>query len=194
MSITHVDTDLLQQVQDQMQRAIRHMEECAAILRAVNNQMMTEDPSLSRFAQWDRAMDTCSQARRKAEQLTETLERFHQVIAGASQKYTQMDQDHVRRIEALTAQMSSLHYGMACVMTLEYPTGLAEGQSSSSAIALERQVSLGLQSMEITNLMAVTQILEDEMGVTEVVGDLVTPVTPGLIFDGTDGEEEETGI
>jgi len=194
MSITHVDTDLLQQVQDQMQRAIRHMEECGAILRAIHNQMMTEDPSLSRFDQWDRAVEDCGQSRRKAEQLTETLERFHHVIADASQKYIQMDQEHIHRIEALTAQMSSIHYGMACVMSPEYPAGLAEGQQSSSAMALERQVSLGLQSMEITNLMAVTQILEDEMGVSEVVGDMVPPVTPGMIFDRDDGEDEENGL
>ena len=52
MSMTYVDTDLLEQMRNRMYQAMSRIEECAGTLRQMYHQMMGEDLSLSGYPQW----------------------------------------------------------------------------------------------------------------------------------------------
>ncbi len=182
MSTTYVDTDLLEQMREQMYRALSKVEESAAVLRSMYNQMMTEDLGLSYYPQWEQAMEECSRVKQRTEAMADSLERFLHVLEHASRKYIQVEEEHVRLIEQLSSHMSILQYGMAGVMASDYPVGLAEGQSGSNAMELEHQVAMGVTSLEIANLMAITQVLQDEFSVSEVI--------PGMSVEHPDGEED----
>ena len=58
---------------------------------------------------------------------------------------------------------------MAGVMDPAYPMGLQEGEAGSSAMDLERQTMMAVTSLELANLMAVTQVLKNEYAYDQVL-------------------------
>ena len=174
MSITYVDTDLLEQVRDRMVSVLSKVEESAGTLRQMHSQMMAEDANLSAYVQWSQAVDGCDGAMRKTELLNERAERLLNILDGVSESYKQMENQHVQAVERLTVRMSTLGAGMAGVMATDYPMGLEEGETNSSALELERQTSVGVQSLEIANLMAVTQVLKEEFSYDQVMPGMPT--------------------
>lgn len=179
MSMTYVDTDLLEQMRDRMYQVLSRIEECAGTLRQMHSQMMGEDLSLSFYPQWERAVDGCGDALQKADRLTETANRLLTVLEGASVEYQEMERQHMQAIERLSTRMSVLGSGMAGVMDPAYPVGLQEGEAGSSAMDLERQTMMAVTSLELANLMAVTQVLREEYAYDQVL--------PGV----NDEDEEE---
>ena len=85
----------------------------------------------------------------------------------------------MQAIERLSTRMSVLGSGMAGVMDPAYPVGLQEGEAGSSAMDLERQTMMAVTSLELANLMAVTQVLKEEYAYDQVL--------PGI----QDEDEEE---
>ncbi len=180
MSMTYVDTDLLEQMRDRMYQVLSRIEECAGTLRQMHSQMLGEDLSLSFYPQWERAVDGCGRALQKADRLTETASRMLTVLESASGEYLELQRQHTQAIERLSTRMSVLSSGMAGVMDPAYPTGLQEGEEGSSAMDLERQTMMAVTSLELANLMAVTQVLKDEYAYDQVL--------PGVHDE---GEEED---
>ena len=179
MSMTYVDTDLLEEMRDRMYQVLSRIEECAGTLRQMHSQMMGEDLSLSFYPQWERAVDGCGDALQKADRLTETANRLLTVLEAASGEYQEMERQHMQAIERLSTRMSVLGSGMAGVMDPAYPVGLQEGEAGSSAMDLERQTMMAVTSLELANLMAVTQVLKEEYAYDQVL--------PGI----QDEDEEE---
>lgn len=179
MSMTYVDTDLLEMMRDRMYQVLSRIEECAGTLRQMHSQMMGEDLSLSFYPQWERAVDGCGSALQKADRLTETASRMLTLLESVPGEYLEMQRQQTQAIERLTTRMSVLGAGMAGVMDPAYPMGLQEGETGSSAMDLERQTMMAVTSLELANLMAVTQILRDEYAYDQVL--------PGV----NDEEEEE---
>ena len=169
MSMTYVDTDLLEQMRDRMYQVLSRIEECAGTLRQMHSQMLGEDLSLSFYPQWERAVDGCSSALQKADRLTETAGRMLTVLESASGEYLDLQRQHAQAIERLSTRMSALSAGMAGVMDPAYPTGLQEGEAGSSAMDLERQTMMAVTALELANLMAVTQVLKDEYAYDQVL-------------------------
>lgn len=169
MSITYVDTDILEQIRDRMVSVLSRIEESAGTLRQMHSQMLTEDASLSSYVQWSRALDSCDSALRKTDLLNERADRLLNILNGVSESYKQMETMHVHEVERLVVRMSTLNAGIAGVMSPDYPMGLEEGETKSSALELERQTSVGVQALEIANLMAVTQVLKEEYSFEQVV-------------------------
>ena len=169
MSMTYVDTDLLEQMRDRMYQVLSRIEECAGTLRQMHSQMMGEDLSLSFYPQWERAVDRCGDALQKADRLTETANRLLTVLEAASGEYQEMERQHKQAIERLSTRMSVLGAGMAGVMDPAYPVGLQEGEAGSSAMDLERQTMMAVTSLELANLMAVTQVLKEEYAYDQVL-------------------------
>lgn len=169
MSMTYVDTDLLEQMRDRMYQVLSRIEECAGTLRQMHSQMLGEDLSLSFYPQWERAVESCGSALQKADRLTETASRMLTVLETVPGEYQEMERQHAQAIERLSTRMSVLSSGMAGVMDPSYPLGLQEGESGSSAMDLERQTMMAVTSLELANLMAVTQVLKDEYAYDQVL-------------------------
>jgi len=169
MSMTYVDTDLLEQMRDRMYQVLSRIEECAGTLRQMHSQMLGEDLSLSFYPQWERAVDGCGSALQKADRLTETVSRMLTVLESASGEYLELQRQHTQAIERLSTRMSVLSSGMAGVMDPSYPMGLQEGEAGSSAMDLERQTMMAVTSLELANLMAVTQVLKHEYAYDQVL-------------------------
>ena len=169
MSMTYVDTDLLEQMRDRMYQVLSRIEECAGTLRQMHSQMLGEDLSLSFYPQWERAVDGCGSALQKADRLTETASRMLTVLESASGDYLELQRQHAQAIERLSTRMSVLGSGMAGVMDPAYPMGLQEGEAGSSAMDLERQTMMAVTSLELANLMAVTQVLREEYAYDQVL-------------------------
>lgn len=186
MSITYTDTDLLEQMRDHMLQILSRVEECTGTLRQMHSQMMAEDLALSFYPQWEQAVDNCGAARQKCDRICETVSRFLTVLEAAPEEYMQMERQHMQSIERVKVRMSALGAGLAGVMAPEYPVGLEEGERSSKALELERQVSLSAQSMEMASLAAATQVLEREYAYDEVM-----PGIPVQAPDADRGEEEQ---
>lgn len=180
MSMTYVDTDLLEMMRDRMYQVLSRIEECAGTLRQMHSQMMGEDLSLSFYPQWERAVEGCGSALQKADRLTETASRMLTLLEAAPGEYLEMQRQQTQAIERLTTRMSVLGSGMAGVMDPAYPMGLQEGEAGSSAMDLERQTMMAVTSLELANLMAVTQVLRDEYAYDQVL--------PGV---NDEGEEED---
>lgn len=181
MSTTYVDTDLLEQMRDRMFQILSRVEESAGTLRQVHSQMMGEDLGLSFYPQWEQAVDSCSAALQKTERLCGAAGRFLTVLESAPEEYRMMERQHEQAIARMSERMSTLGAGMAGVMSADYPLGLSEGEETSNAMELERQTAAGVQSLEMANLMAVTQVLKEGVGYDEVM--------PGI--SGTAPEEDE---
>lgn len=181
MSMTYVDTDLLEQMRDRMYQTMSRIEECAGTLRQMYHQMLGEDLSLSGYPQWDRAVDHCSSALQKTEYLAETTNRMYLVLGSSAREYPELQRQHTRAIEELRSRMSAVRAGMTGVMDPSYPMGLREGEVGSSAIELERQTMMAVSSLELTNLMAMTQVLKEAYTYDQVL--------PGL---NDESEEEES--
>ena len=179
MSMSYVDTDLLEQMRDRMCQVLSRLEECAGTLRQMHSQMMGEDLSLSLYPQWERAVDGCGSALQKADRLTETAMRMLTILESSSGEYLEMQRQHVQAIQRLSAGMKALNWGIAGVMDPSYPTGLQEGETASAAMELERQTMMAVTTLELANLMAVTQVLKEEYAFDQVL--------PGV----NDEEEEE---
>ena len=169
MSMTYVDTDLLEQMRDRMYQVLSRIEECAGTLRQMHSQMLGEDMSLSLYPQWERAVAGCNSALQKADRLVETVSRMLTVLEFAPTEYLDLQRQHAKAIENLSTRMSTLGFGMAGVMDPSYPTGLQEGEAGSSAMDLERQTMMAVTSLELANLMAVTQILREEYAYDQVL-------------------------
>ena len=169
MCLTYVDTDLLEQMRDRMYQVLSRIEECAGTLRQMHSQMLGEDLSLSFYPQWERAVDSCGSALQKADRLTETASRMLTVLESAPGEYLELQRQHAQAIERLSTRMSALSSGMAGVMDPAYPMGLQEGEAGSSAMDLERQTMMAVTSLELANLMAVTQVLKDEYAYDQVL-------------------------
>ena len=169
MSMTYVDTDLLEMMRDRMYQVLSRIEECAGTLRQMHSQMMGEDLSLSFYPQWERAVEGCGSALQKADRLTETASRMLTLLEAAPGEYLEMQRQQTQAIERLTTRMSVLGSGMAGVMDPAYPMGLQEGEAGSSAMDLERQTMMAVTSLELANLMAVTQVLRDEYAYDQVL-------------------------
>lgn len=180
MSMTYVDTDLLEQMRDRMYQVLSRIEECAGTLRQMHSQMLGEDLSLSFYPQWESAVEGCGSAMQKADRLTETVNRMLTILESASGDYLELQRQHAQAIERLSTRMSALSAGMAGVMDPAYPTGLQEGEEGSSAMELERQTMMAVTSLELANLMAVTQVLQEEYAFDQVL--------PGV---GDEREEED---
>lgn len=183
MSITYTDTDLLEQMRDRSFQILSRVEESAGTLRQMHSQMMGEDLGLSFYPQWEQAVDSCGRALQKADRLCETVNRFLTVLETAPEEYMQMERQHARAIERLSTRMSSLQSGLAGVMSADYPLGLQEGEEGSSAMELERQTVAAAWSLEIANLMAVTQVLKEEYSYDQVM--------PGIPAAADDENAEE---
>lgn len=186
MSITYVDTDFLERMRDEMSRVLSRLEECAGTLRQMHSQMLTEDLQLSYYPQWEQAVEHCDSARRKADVLSETAERFLMILKSAPEEYRQLEQMHTSGIENLNVRMRTLGAGLMGVMAAEYPTGLAEGGQDSQAMKLEQQVSLSAQAMEAASLLAVTLALKEEYAY-----DYVVPGIPSLSEEEEDDRKKE---
>lgn len=169
MSMTYVDTDLLEMMRDRMYQVLSRIEECAGTLRQMHSQMLGEDLSLSFYPQWERAVDGCGSALQKADRLTETASRMLTVLESASGEYLELQRQHAQAIERISTRMSVLGSGMAGVMDPAYPMGLQEGEAGSSAMDLERQTMMAVTSLELANLMAVTQVLKNEYAYDQVL-------------------------
>lgn len=169
MSMTYVDTDLLEMMRDRMYQVLSRIEECAGTLRQMHSQMLGEDLSLSFYPQWERAVDGCGSALQKADRLTEIASRMLTVLESASGEYLELQRQHAQAIERISTRMSVLGSGMAGVMDPAYPMGLQEGEAGSSAMDLERQTMMAVTSLELANLMAVTQVLKNEYAYDQVL-------------------------
>lgn len=169
MSITYVDTDLLEQMRDRMYQVLSRIEECAGTLRQMNSQMMGEDLSLSYYPQWEQAVEGCGNALQKTDRLTETANRLLTILESVVLEYQEMERQHVQAIERLSTRMSVLSSGMSGVMDASYPVGLEEGESGSAAMNLERDTMMAVTSLELANLMAVTQVLKEEYAYDQVL-------------------------
>ncbi|MCI8401322.1 MAG: hypothetical protein HFI38_04390 [Lachnospiraceae bacterium] len=161
MSVTYVDTDLLEQMRDKMGQALSRMEDCAGILCQMHSQMMAEDLGLSFYPQWEQAVERCGNARRKTGLLCETAERFLTVLEDAPERYRELEQRHIRRVEGLHALIPALAAGFGGVMAAEYPVGLTEGGRDSQAVRLEQRMAPDVRAPEEAGLMAVTQVLKE---------------------------------
>lgn len=175
MSVTYVDTDLLERMQDRMSQVLSRVEECAGSLRQMHSQMLAEDLRLSSYPQWEQALEHCDSARRKADLLCETVTRFLTVLEGAPEEYRQLEHQHARSIENLSVRMRTLGAGLAGVMAAEYPTGLAEGGQDSRAMKLEQQMVFTSQAVEAANLSAVTSALKEEYAYDRIVPGISSP-------------------
>ncbi len=180
MSMTYVDTDLLEQLRDRMYRVLSRLEECAGTLRQMHSQMQGEDLSLSMYPQWEQAVDRCGSALQKADRLSETASRMLTVLEAVPGEYQELERQHAQAIERLSVRMSALRAGMAGVMDPAYPVGLQEGEAGSAAMELERQTMMAVTSLELANLMAVTRVLQEEYAYDQVL--------PGI---GEESEEDE---
>ena len=169
MSITYIDTDLLEQMRDRMYKILSRLEEAAGTLRQTYNQMQTEDTRLSGYPQWSQAVASCNSALQKVERLYEKANQFLMLLKSAPEEYAQLERQHIQAIESMCAHISSMAVSLSGVMAADYPVGLEDGENTSSAIELEKQVAAGVQALELANLMAVTQVLKDGYGYDQVL-------------------------
>lgn len=183
MSVTYVDTDYLEQMRDRAYQILSRAEESAGTLRQMHSQMLGEDLGLSFYPQWEQAMDSCASALMKTERLCETVNRLLTVLESASEEYMYTERQRTQAIERLSARILLLQSGLDGVMSSEYPLGLEEGETASSALELERQTASAAQSLEIANLMAVTQVLKKEYSYDQVM--------PGMAYTAPEPEDEE---
>lgn len=168
MSAIYTDTDLLEQMRDDMLQILSRLEECAGTLQQAHGQMMAEDLALSFYPQWEQAVESCGRARHKSELLCETANRFLTVLEAAPQEYAQMEQQHVQSVERLHMRLPALDGGIRGVMAPDYPVGLEEGTRSSQAEKLKTQAAGDAGALETAGLLAVTQVLAKEYAYDEV--------------------------
>lgn len=174
-----------------MLQILSRVEESAGTLRQMHSQMMAEDLALSFYPQWEQAVENCGAARQKADRICETMNRFLTVMEVAPEDYMQQERQHLQSIERIQARMQVLGAGLSGVMSPEYPVGMEEGEQTSRAMELERQVAMSAQAMELAGLAATTQVLVKEYAYDGVMPGI--PVqAPDQVRDG-EGKRRDKG-
>lgn len=168
MSYYFTDTETLELIRDRLRTMISRMDDTAGALRQMYNQMLTEF-SFDQFPQWSQAVGCCGDAIEDTEMLTRRVEQFIAIVESAVDTYQENEKEHIHAISQLSARILSLQSGFAAVMSEGYPLGLVEGETSSAATQLEKQTSEAVQDLELSNLMAVTKVLENEYNYNKVV-------------------------